>query len=128
NDDAADAGIRTAAEQVIWAVNEAVSQAKFLSGSPQPFSDRNWDWERFGGLSVYLPIGADEARRDLYKAASLAWAADTSWDEFLDAFWEGEATPPQFPCDRTTEHCDGLAPRPKVEDLGQVFLPLIVRR
>ncbi|MCB0156755.1 MAG: hypothetical protein KDD83_01380 [Caldilineaceae bacterium] len=129
NDDAAGAGIRTAAEQVVVAVSEVVSQTAFLGGTPLPYPGQIWDWDRFGGLSVYLPVAADEARRKLYGPASLAWAADTSWDAFLGTFWGDSAPPPQSKCGSTTEECEGLAPRLGLGDQPeQVFLPLIVRR
>ena len=138
NDAMANADIRAAAQQVVTAVSETVVATDFKGGTPWSHPTQVWNWQRFGGLSVYLPISQDEARRSLfYNDENLAWAADTSWDEFLAAFWGDSASAvqsadgePSMPvCNKTTDNCPGL-PHPQFrtpDERDAAYLPLVWR-
>lgn len=106
--------VRVAAINVKDVMDTAIVAKEFEGGVPWVYSDQVWEWESFGGLGVYLPLGVDEVRRQLfYNQTNLTWANDTQWDEFLTDFWAGTiraANVAQMPvCRATTDGCEGLA-------------------
>lgn len=126
-----DAGaVQAAAQGLQSALTAAVLAKDSANGSPWLFSDQNWNWRNYGGLGIYLPLGQDETRRQLfYHANNLGWTADTTWDEFLTAFWAGNshaATPlTEMPvCHATTQGCRGLANPLPIESPVMLFIPL----
>lgn len=125
--------VQQAAEALRTALDAAVVAKDSANGSPWLFGEQLWQWRNYGGLGIYLPLGQDEARRRLfYHANNLAWTADTTWDEFLTAFWGGNsnaaATLADMPvCHATTQGCQGLANPLPVQTPQAVFLPTIWR-
>ena len=115
-----------AATQVVDAVSQAVVATNFRGGTPWTHPTQVWRWQRFGGLSVYLPIGQDEARRSHYDDRNLVWARDTLWDEFLSAFWNDAELENPAICGQTAGGCPGMAPRPFVANIN-VYLPMVQR-
>lgn len=121
--------VQQAAESLRNALDAAVVAKDAAGGSPWLFGEQLWQWRAYGGLGIYLPLGQDEARRRLfYHANNLAWTADTTWDEFLAAFWGGNAaTVTDMPvCHATTQGCQGLAnPLPVQTPTARfVYLPV----
>jgi uncharacterized delta-60 repeat protein len=124
--------VQQAAEALRNALDAAVVAKDSANGSPWLFGEQLWQWRDYGGLGIYLPLGQDEARRRLfYHANNLAWTADTTWDEFLTAFWGGNsnaaATLADMPvCHATTQGCQGLAnPLPVQAPTARfVYLPV----
>lgn len=125
--------VQAAAQGLHSALTAAVLAKDSANGSPWLFSDQNWNWRNYGGLGIYLPLGQDETRRQLfYHANNLGWTADTTWDEFLTAFWAGNShaatTLTEMPvCHATTQGCVGLANPLPVQPLRLVFLPVVLR-
>ena len=124
------ATIQQAAQTLQNALTATVIAKDAAGGSPWLFNNQNWQWPDYGGLGIYLPLGQDEARRQLfYHANNLAWTADTTWDEFLADFWgsNAAATVTDMPvCHTTTQGCQGLAnPLPVQTPIPQfVYLPV----
>lgn len=85
----------SAAQAVQAAVAKAVISTAFDDTLADPIPPAANVWNKLGGLSIYLPLAKDEAkRRDLYNAANLAWAAQGGWDEWLTAYWQAATQPP----------------------------------
>ncbi len=129
-----DAGaVQAAAQGLHRALTAAVLAKDSANGSPWLFNDQSWNWRNYGGLGIYLPLGQDETRRQLfYHANNLGWTADTTWDEFLTAFWAGNShaatTLTEMPvCHATTQGCVGLANPLPVQPLRRLFLPVVLR-
>jgi hypothetical protein len=103
------------------------------NGSPWLAEEQTWAWRNLGGLSIYAPLQTDEAKRRIYYTKDhLAWAADSTWDEFLTTFWagtvNGATTAADLPvCYATTQGCAGLANPLPVQPPLVVFLPTIWR-
>ncbi len=103
------------------------------NGSPWLAEEQRWNWHNLGGLSIYAPLHEDDAKRRIYYTKeNLAWAADSTWDEFLTTFWataaDAATATAELPvCYATTQGCVGLAnPLPMQPPLA-VFLPIIGR-
>ena len=104
------------------------------NGSPWLAEEQTWSWRNLGGLSIYAPLHQDEAKRRIYyNKENLAWAADSTWDEFITTFWDsdgaGNATAAiltsELPvCFATTQNCVGLANQLPVQPPQSVFLPI----
>ncbi len=127
-------GLLQAAQGVETAVNNIVIAKDYESGVPWVYSDQTWQWNSFGGLGVYLPLGVDEERRQLfYNQTNLTWAEATTWDEFLETFWADAVHSAQIlpipVCRATTDSCEGLAnPLPEQDNLStKLYLPALVR-
>jgi hypothetical protein len=108
-----------AAQAVQAAVAKAVISKEFDDTLAVPIAPAADVWSNLGGLSIYLPLAQDEAkRRDLYNSANLAWAAQGGWDEWLAAYWQAATQPPPplpiSACAQTTD-CPALT--------GWGFLP-----
>ncbi|MFZ4661641.1 MAG: clostripain-related cysteine peptidase [Caldilineaceae bacterium] len=121
--------VQQAVQTLQTALTAAVVAKDAANGSPWLFGEQLWQWRNYGGLGIYLPLGKDEVRRRLfYHANNLAWTADTTWDEFLTAFWGGNAaTVTDMPvCHATTQGCQGLAnPLPVQTPTARfVYLPV----
>lgn len=122
--------------QLISAINEVVIEKDYENGDLWNGGENRWQWSNYHGLGIYIPLGWDEDRRTLlYSAENLAWAKDTSWDEFLNAFYSqtqssllaaDQSTPRPHPlCNNTfDESCKELAMPLQVHD---IYLPLIQR-
>ena len=100
------------------AVDAAVVNLTFSCGVPHGYSTNRWCWQALGGLSIYLPLGADENRRGLYPQLQ---AANREWDEFLQAYWRQEP-PAQSAC---AEPCQ--LPNGPLPIFYQIYLPGVVR-
>lgn len=127
-------GVKLAAENVQSAIETVVIAKDYERGVPWVYSDQTWQWDSFGGLGIYLPLGVDETRRQLfYNKTNLSWAEATSWDEFLKTFWAGtvrSASINEMPvCRATTDNCDGLANPLDEQNDGsiQLFMPITLR-
>ncbi len=124
--------VQQAAEALRNALDAVVVAKDAAGGSPWLFGEQLWQWRAYGGLGIYLPLGQDEVRRRLfYHANNLAWTADTTWDEFLTAFWGGNSNAAtslaDMPvCHATTQGCQGLAnPLPVQTPTARfVYLPV----
>jgi uncharacterized delta-60 repeat protein len=125
--------VQQASQTLQTALTAAVVAKDSANGSPWLFGEQLWQWRNYGGLGIYLPLGKDEVRRRLfYHANNLAWTADTTWDEFLTAFWGGNShaaiTESEMPvCHATTQGCQGLAnPLPVQTPTARfVYLPVV---
>ena len=101
------------------------------NGSPWLAEEQTWAWRNLGGLSLYAPLQTDEAKRRIYYTKDhLAWAADSSWDEFLTTFWADIATAAtpsdELPvCYATTQNCAGLANPLPVQPPQLLFMPIV---
>lgn len=104
------------------------------NGSPWLAEEQRWVWRNLGGLSIYAPLHQDEAKRRIYYTKeNLAWAADSSWDEFLTTFWDSDGAgnttaailTSELPvCFATTQNCVGLANQLPVQPPQSIFLPI----
>lgn len=119
------AAVVSAAQAVQSAVRAAVVYNVYANDAPL--------WNNLGGLSIYLPIHQDEAkRRELYQPANLAWAADSAWDEFLTLYWRRAAqAPTAVPLDMCAQTADcptltGWGLLPDAPHYDQ-FVPLLYR-
>ncbi|MEM7133053.1 MAG: clostripain-related cysteine peptidase [Chloroflexota bacterium] len=128
--------IQQAAQTLQDSIDEVIIAKDSEGGIPWVYSDQTWQWENFGGLGVYLPLGVDEQRRQLfYNQTNLSWAGATEWDEFLSAFWaDAVHSARNMPvCRATTDQCEGLAnPLPEQEQeptsgIQRLFLPVLKR-
>lgn len=130
------AEIQQAVQTLRSALAMAVVAKDYAGGSPWLFSNQNWQWQHYGGLGIYLPLGQDEARRQLfYHTNNLAWTTDTTWDEFLAAFWADQSSAATMltampVCHNTAQGCQGLAnPLPvQTPVLKFIFLPVAARK
>jgi uncharacterized repeat protein (TIGR01451 family) len=74
----------------------------YRNGHPWMAPSVTWNFDDAHGLSIYAPLDEQSWLRDYYRGSELAFAADTSWDEFIHEGWyEGEA-PPAAPDGATT--------------------------
>lgn len=127
----------SAAQQVETVLASAVISTAYASGAPWVAEEQSWTWQTMGGLSIYAPLGQDEAKRRIYyNSNNLTWADDTTWDEFLSAFWANNggisvatANGEMPVCQATTDGCTGLAnPQPTVEKPVQTLYLTLVKR
>lgn len=87
-----------AAQGVEAAVRSSVIAEDHQSGTPWPHPTQTWTWGDLGGLSVYVPLGVDNWKRQYYTGRHLEFAAESTWDEFLAAFWDSAAPPASPTC------------------------------
>lgn len=85
-----------------------------------------WSWNKLGGISIYLPLRADDWKRRYYTASFLRSAADGYWDEFLDAYYAYTDAPRD---DKPCTDCIPLGPESIVsqaaETEARIWLPLL---
>lgn len=127
----------SATQVISTALASVIVTKDHQDGVPWVYADQTWHWPNFGGLSIYAPISQDETRRRLfYNQHNLAWAQDTTWDEFLAAYWgtgvavHGATATLDMPvCHATTQGCQGLA-KPLTTPIGEprlLYLSEIMR-
>ena len=81
------ASVKTAAQELITALDAAIDLNYNHSETPWPGSER-WDLSNLHGLSVYFPL-ADEWKRAYYGPEGLPrFASTTAWDDFIQE-WHG---------------------------------------
>lgn len=129
----AESEIITATQAVQHALNATIVAKEHEDGAPWMFPDQPWAWRHYSGLAIYAPLGQDEARRQIfYNASNLSLAKDTSWDEFLAAYWTGtvQAAAAMPICHQTSDGCVGLAnPLPvQAEPVYTIFMPLVAKK
>ena len=135
-------GMLSAATSVQDAVSGVVVNRQLGRGNPWLFPGVEWSWAESSGLSIYVPLNQDEAKRALYTDENLTWASDTTWDEFLDAFWGGalqtassnvkSSSANELPTCASTRDCLGLATQLEIDDEFEpaaqlVFIPIMQR-
>jgi hypothetical protein len=125
--------LMSAVEDVKTALTTVVIERQFADGRPWLYPDSEWHWsETACGIGIFLPVPADEPKRALYTDQNLLWAKDTTWDEFLAAYWNNvdvqkaafQADP--LPTCQSTRSCLDL-PKPLRQIEGKVYLPIIAR-
>ena len=99
-------------------VAEAVPCFPFGCGIPHGYSNNRWCWQAPGGLSIYLPLGVDDDKHDLYAQLQ---SSGGGWDEFLKAYWQVD--PPVR--DACAEQCQ--LPNGPSPITHRLYLPLIQR-
>jgi Clostripain family/Leucine Rich repeats (2 copies) len=125
-----------AARALQVAVAQAVVNKEFDDSLPDAIQPAPNLWGNLGGLSIYLPLATDEAKRStLYNAENLAWADQSKWDEWLEAYWQAATQPPApiaiGACDQTA-NCPSLSgwgflPDTPTAALYYHFVPLVQR-
>lgn len=94
-------------------------------GRPWGNREQEWNWGELGGVSIYLPLGADDWKRAFYNGAFVKSAADGRWDEFLNAYWNAVAPVPDNVCGATCEPVT-QAPDPEYVATSILHLPMIM--
>lgn len=84
--------------------------------------DPAWAWSQLGGISVYLPLRADDWKRRYYSPAYLRAAADGYWDEFVGSYYAA-AEPPSDPEPCTTRCSENIVGPESL--FSQVWLPML---
>lgn len=122
-----------AAELVIQAVEAAVIKEAHKNGVPYYYNKDHWQWGTLGGLSIYIPVLADEWERRYYHPDHFAFTKKTQWDEFLAAYWtrnnDNHKPPPEPACrDEECKLPPGPIIQPKIElTLRQEGSDLVLR-
>lgn len=88
---AGNAQVTDAAQKVNLALTKAITETAFMSGNPWRYPSQHWFWHNPLGLSIYMPLEKDDWRRGFYNQFRIT--EDSSWGEFLDAYWGVEAPP-----------------------------------
>lgn len=126
----AESAVLSATQAVQSVLNTAIVAKEYENGTPWMFQDQQWAWNHYSGLAIYVPLGQDEARRQIfYNASNLSLAQDTNWDDFLASYWAGNvrsAATSMPVCHQTSDGCTGLANPLPVQPLRTIYLPLVV--
>jgi len=96
--------LQNAAQNLMDAIESAIERNYTYSSTPWAGSE-SWDMSNLKGLSIYFPL-ADEWKRKFYGSDALpTFAANSTWDEFIQQDWYSYNPAPTEP----TEECDPKA-------------------
>lgn len=121
---AANAAVRSAAQELETALIRAITAKDHQSGSPWDRPEASWNWSNPGGLSIYAPLAEDGWQRRYYNSRQFRFARDGQWDDFLAAYWNDQAAP--LPPRAAGVPEGRREPKLKVSS-GKIYLPIMQR-
>jgi uncharacterized repeat protein (TIGR01451 family) len=83
--------VQDAVDGVDAALAQVVVARDHLDGIPYTAPETEWSWDTYSGLSIYAPLAEDGWQRRYYTGRHFQAADAGQWDEFLTAYWGGEA-------------------------------------
>ncbi len=99
----ASASVKSTAQNLINAIESAVQRNYFSPDAQAPWvGSEPWDMSNFNGLSIYFPLQNEWKRRFYGPDALPRFAANSTWDEFIQQYWYFNGSAPAPP----TEECD----------------------